>query len=90
LRNGKFLQFCKQGNKQETFASSHKSGGLVLVLALVSGRTPLTKKAHKKSLSFIELHRAKFNGRPKLPGWPGKRWHSSEPGPGVAFIEGGG
>jgi hypothetical protein len=33
LRNWKFLRFCKQGNKQESFASSHKSGGLVLVLA---------------------------------------------------------
>jgi hypothetical protein len=34
LTNWKFLQFCKQGNKQEGFASSHKSGGLVLVLTL--------------------------------------------------------
>jgi hypothetical protein len=36
------------------------------------------------------VHRAKFNGRPKLPGWPGKRWRSPEPRRAVAFIEGGG
>ena len=34
------------------------------------------------------VHRAKFNGRPKLPGWLGKRWCSSESGPGMAFIGG--
>jgi hypothetical protein len=37
LRNWKFLRFCKQGNKQgnkqESLASGHKSGGLVSVLA---------------------------------------------------------
>jgi hypothetical protein len=33
LRNWKFLRFCKQGNKQGSFASGHKSGGLVSVLA---------------------------------------------------------
>jgi hypothetical protein len=49
------------------------------------GKMPLTKKAHEKS-----IHRAKFNGRLNLPGFLGKRWHSSESGPGVAFIEGGG
>jgi hypothetical protein len=49
------------------------------------GKTPLSKKAHKKS----HVHRAKLNGRPKLPGWPGKRWRSPEPGQAVAFIEGG-
>jgi hypothetical protein len=26
LRNWKFLRFCKQGNKQGSFASGHKSG----------------------------------------------------------------
>jgi hypothetical protein len=47
--------------------------------------------AHKESSQEkSHIHRAKFNGRPKLPDWPGKRWCSSEPGPGVAFIEGGG
>jgi hypothetical protein len=29
----------------------------------------LSKKAHEKT----HVHRAKFNGRPKLPGWPGKK-----------------
>jgi hypothetical protein len=46
------------------------------------GKMPLSKKTH--------VHRTKFNNRPKLPGWPGKRWHSPEPGQAVAFIEGGG
>jgi hypothetical protein len=32
------------------------------------GKMQLTKKAHEKSLTSIE----QFNGRPKLPGWPGK------------------
>jgi hypothetical protein len=50
------------------------------------GKTPLSKKAHKKT----HVHRARFNGRPKLLGWPGKRWCSPEPGRAVAFIEGGG
>jgi hypothetical protein len=36
------------------------------------GKMPLSKKAHEKT----HVHRARFNGRPKLPGWPGKRWHS--------------
>jgi hypothetical protein len=45
----------------------------------VLGKTPLSKKAHEKT----HVHRAKFNGRPKLPGWLGKRWQA------VAFIEGG-
>jgi hypothetical protein len=52
------------------------------------GKTPLTHKESSREKSHV--HRAKFNGRPELPGWLGKRWHSSEPGPGVAFIEGGG
>jgi hypothetical protein len=34
----------------------------------VLGKTPLSKKAHEKT----HIHRAKFNGRPKLPGWRGK------------------
>jgi hypothetical protein len=47
--------------------------------------------AHKESSrEKSHIHRAKFNGRPKLPGWLWKRWHSSKSGPGVAFIEGGG
>jgi hypothetical protein len=46
--------------------------------------------AHKESSQEkSHIHRAKFNGSPKLPGWPGKRWHSSDSRPGVAFIEGG-
>jgi hypothetical protein len=32
------------------------------------GKTPLSKKAHEKSLTSIE----QFNGRHKLPGWLGK------------------
>jgi hypothetical protein len=31
-------------------------------------KTPLTRKAHEKVLH----PRAKFNGRPELPGWLGK------------------
>jgi hypothetical protein len=46
----------------------------------VLGKTPLSKKAHEET----HVHRAKFNGRPKLPGWPGKRWRSPEPGQAVA------
>jgi hypothetical protein len=42
------------------------------VFSLVLGKTPLTKKAHEET----HVHRAKFNGRPTLPGWPGKRWRS--------------
>jgi hypothetical protein len=46
--------------------------------------------AHKdSSQEKSHIHRAKFNGRPKLPGWLGKRWCSRESGPGMAFIEGG-
>jgi hypothetical protein len=45
--------------------------------------------SHKESSrEKSHVHRAKFNGRPKLPGWPGKRQHRSKPGPGMAFIEG--
>jgi hypothetical protein len=44
--------------------------------------------AHKESSrEKSHIHRAKFNGRPKLPGWLGKRWCSSESGLGMAFIE---
>jgi hypothetical protein len=32
------------------------------------GKTPFTKKAHEKT----HVHRGKCNGRPQLPGWPGK------------------
>jgi hypothetical protein len=47
--------------------------------------------AHKESSQEkSHVHRAKFNGRPKLPGWPGGRWRSPDSGRGVAFIEGGG
>jgi hypothetical protein len=48
------------------------------------GKTPLSKNAHEKT----HIHRAKFNGRPKLPGWLGERWCSPEPGRAVAFIQG--
>jgi hypothetical protein len=34
------------------------------------------KKKKMTPVLFFFFHRAKFNGRPKLPGWPGKRWHS--------------
>jgi hypothetical protein len=44
--------------------------------------------AHKKSSQEkSQVHIAKFNGRPKLPGWLGKRWLSRESGPGMAFIK---
>jgi hypothetical protein len=45
------------------------------------------KHSGKSSGEKSQVHTAKFNGRPKLPGWAGKRWCSSESGPGVAFIE---
>jgi hypothetical protein len=48
-------------------------------------KIPLTKKAHEKT----HVHRAKFNGRPKLPGWPGKKWCSPKSERAVVFIEGG-
>jgi hypothetical protein len=40
------------------------------------GKTPLSKKAQEKT----HVHRAKFNGRPKLTGSQEKRWRSSESG----------
>jgi hypothetical protein len=44
---------------------------------------------HKESSQEkSHVHKAKFNGRPKLPGWLGKRWRSTGFRPGVAFIEG--
>jgi hypothetical protein len=47
--------------------------------------------AHKESSQEkSHVHTAKFNGRPKLPGWPGKKWRTSDSGQGVAFIKGGG
>jgi hypothetical protein len=56
------------------------------------GTKMLGKSATYKesSLEKFHIHRAKFNGGPKLPDWQGERWHSSESGPGEAFIEGGG
>jgi hypothetical protein len=65
-------------------------GGRDILTALilqihVLGKRLLSKKAHKKT----HVHRARFNGRPKLPGWLGKRWCSPELGRAVAFIEGG-
>jgi hypothetical protein len=48
LINWKFLRFCKQGNKQGSFASGHKPGGLVLVLA--SGLSDFPKNA--RDLTF--------------------------------------
>jgi hypothetical protein len=50
------------------------------------GKTSLSKKAHEKT----HVNTAKFNGRPKLPGWLGKRWCIPEHGQAVAFIERGG
>jgi hypothetical protein len=45
--------------------------------------------AHKESSrEKSHVHRAKFNGWPKLPGWLGKRWHSPESRRGLAFIKG--
>jgi hypothetical protein len=55
-------------------------------------RAPNVRKnaTHKESSQEkSHIHRAKFNGRPKLPGWLGKRWCSPKSGQGVAFIEGG-
>jgi hypothetical protein len=57
-----------------------------ILTSVMLEKTPLSKKAHDKT----PVHRARFNGRPKLPGWPGKRWRSPEPGRAVALIEGGG
>jgi hypothetical protein len=49
-------------------------------------RKSTTHKESSQDMSHV--HRAKFNGRPKQSGWPGKRWCSSKSGPGVAFIGG--
>jgi hypothetical protein len=46
------------------------------------------KNATHKEKSLVQ--RVKFNGRPKLPGWLGERSCSTDSGPGVGFIEGGG
>jgi hypothetical protein len=54
---------------------------LIQVMAPNVRKTLLTKKAHEKSLTSIE----QFNSSFKLPGWPGKRWHSSESGPGMVL-----
>jgi hypothetical protein len=48
---------------------------------------PLTKKAHEKSLMSIEQS---LMAGPNCQAGRGKRWRSSDSGPGVAFIEGGG
>jgi hypothetical protein len=69
-----------QGSKPARANSSQDS------ISKMLGKMPFSKKAHEKT----HIHRAKFNGRPKLPGWPGKRWRSPESGRAVAFIEGGG
>jgi hypothetical protein len=53
---------------------------------LLLGKTLLSKKAHETT----HVHTAKFNGRPKLPGWPGEKMAKPEPGRAMAFIEGGG
>jgi hypothetical protein len=55
------------------------------VIIYVRKNAALKESSREKS----HVHRARFNGRPKLPGWPGKRWCSPEPGRAVAFIEGG-
>jgi hypothetical protein len=49
-------------------------------------RKNATLKESSRAKSHV--HRARFNGRPKLPGWLGKRWRSPKPGCAVAFIEG--
>jgi hypothetical protein len=49
------------------------------------GKMLLPKRANEK----VSCPRAKFNGRLKPPGWPGKD-STADSGPGVAFIEGGG
>jgi hypothetical protein len=50
------------------------------------GKTLLTKKAHEKSLTSIEqglMSHSSHHGGQEI-------WHSTDSGPGVAFIEGGG
>jgi hypothetical protein len=64
------------------------SGSFLITLEVGSVRKNAAHKESSREKSHV--HRAKFNGRPKLPGWPGKRWSSPEPGRAVAFIEGGG
>jgi hypothetical protein len=57
----------------------------------ISVHTVRKNATHKESSGEkSHIHRAKFNSRPKLPGWPRKIWHSVGSGRGVAFIEGGG
>jgi hypothetical protein len=53
-------------------------------------RKNATHKESSREKSYV--HRAKFNGRPKLPGWPGKRWYRKRESSGQAwpFIEEGG
>jgi hypothetical protein len=53
---------------------------------LSHGTKNTTHKESSREKSHVRGR--KFNGRPKLPGWLGKRGHSRESGPGVAFIEG--
>jgi hypothetical protein len=53
---------------------------------LLLGKTPLSKKAHEKSLTFIEQS---LMAGPNCQAGQ-KRWSSPESGRGVAFIEGGG
>jgi hypothetical protein len=69
------------------------SSFLIHDLLVCSGRRkkgPVRRNAALKESSREKSHvrRARFNGRPKLPGWPGKGWCSPRPGRAVAFIEG--
>jgi hypothetical protein len=78
---------CKRIGKgrRETQETQSQRGGN---FSVVNVRKNATHK--ESSWEKSHVHRAKFNGRPKLPGWPGKRWRSPESGWAVAFIGGGG
>jgi hypothetical protein len=69
--------------------NSQRNKILYSITATINMLSVKKNAAHKESSrEKSHIHRAKFNGRPKLPGWLWKRWHSSKSGPGVAFIEG--
>jgi hypothetical protein len=53
------------------FVGTYDTGILIV-------RKNATHKESSQEKSHV--HRTKFNGRPKLPGWTGKRWHSLESG----------
>jgi hypothetical protein len=50
------------------------------------GKMPLTKKVHKKSLTS----KSKVSWQAQTARLAGERWHSTDSGPGMAFIEEGG